>query len=305
LDVDKLTANAASTNEFISNTAQIKNAIITNAKIANVDAGKITTGTLVVARTQAKCTDPNADQTSANAQSYGWLTGAKPPVDADVTLSEMNGGLSLTGGGLTLTSGGATIESGNFDTGVAGWRIYWDGSAEFQNILARGTMQTALINQRIIISSSDNTFKMYDASNHVVALLDDDANGYLVIGEVANNNLTQVRGGSVWAWTDTITQIVFGVEYWTGAAWDYTAFLNARGDLNLKNGANSTGNINCGSVSSLSNIVSTAGYVRAFGGFVDAAANVGIDKTFNFNDGDAANHSIIISGGIITQWNVT
>jgi len=44
--VDHIAANAASTNEFVSNSAQIKNAVITNAKIDSLDAGKITTGTL-------------------------------------------------------------------------------------------------------------------------------------------------------------------------------------------------------------------------------------------------------------------
>ncbi len=286
--------------------AKIANATITNAKISTVDAGKITTGVLVIARTEAKNTNPLADQTSANAQAYGWLTGAKPPVDADVTLSEVNGGLSLTGGGLTLASGGATIESGNFSTGVAGWRIYHDGSAEFQNILARGTLQTALANQRIVISHADNTLKLHNAANAVVVLLDDNTDGYVVVGDaVDTKDFTQVRNGAIWAWTETVNKVVFGVEYWTGAAWAYTVFLNARGDLNLLNAASSTGNVNCGSVASFSNIVSTAGYVRASGGFIDGAANTGIDKTFNFNDGDANNHSIIISGGIITKWDVT
>jgi len=45
--VDMIAANAASVNEFISNTAQIKDAIITNAKIASLDVGKLTAGTVV------------------------------------------------------------------------------------------------------------------------------------------------------------------------------------------------------------------------------------------------------------------
>ncbi|MDD2778527.1 MAG: hypothetical protein PHI16_06535, partial [Methanocellales archaeon] len=42
LTVDNIAANSASTNEFISNTAQIKDAIITSAKIADLEASKIT-----------------------------------------------------------------------------------------------------------------------------------------------------------------------------------------------------------------------------------------------------------------------
>ena len=45
--VDMIAANSASVNEFISNTAQIKDAIITNAKIASLDVGKLTSGLVV------------------------------------------------------------------------------------------------------------------------------------------------------------------------------------------------------------------------------------------------------------------
>jgi len=45
-----------------------------NADIVNLDASKITTGILVVARTEAKCTNPNADQTSASPQPHTWLS---------------------------------------------------------------------------------------------------------------------------------------------------------------------------------------------------------------------------------------
>src|SRR5690606_2275439 len=45
---------------------------------------------------------------------------------ADVTLSAINGGLTITGTGLTL-SGGASIKSG-FSAGSTGWAILGDGS---------------------------------------------------------------------------------------------------------------------------------------------------------------------------------
>jgi len=44
--VDNIAANSASTNEFISNTAQIKNAIITDAKIDTLAVSKLTAGTI-------------------------------------------------------------------------------------------------------------------------------------------------------------------------------------------------------------------------------------------------------------------
>jgi len=46
LTVDNIAANSASTNQLISNTAQIKDAIITSAKIVSLDADVINTGTL-------------------------------------------------------------------------------------------------------------------------------------------------------------------------------------------------------------------------------------------------------------------
>ena len=44
--VDNIVANSASTNEFVSNTAQIANAIITSAKISDLSADKLTAGTI-------------------------------------------------------------------------------------------------------------------------------------------------------------------------------------------------------------------------------------------------------------------
>ena len=47
-----------------------------------------------------------------------------------------------------------------------------------------------------------------------------------------------------------------------------------------------------------------SGTVDAIAGFKDNGS-AGIDKTFSFRDYEAALHEIVISGGIITQWNVT
>ncbi len=54
----------------------IQNVAIVNADIVNLSADKINAGTLLVGYTEAKCTDPNADQTSANAQPSTWLSTA-------------------------------------------------------------------------------------------------------------------------------------------------------------------------------------------------------------------------------------
>lgn len=79
---------------------------------------------------------------------YGDILGAKPPVNADVTLWAINGGLAITGWGLQLLSGWAAIKGGQsaYNTGSGFWLgdvswttkfsigngtkwITWDGSA--------------------------------------------------------------------------------------------------------------------------------------------------------------------------------
>lgn len=68
-----------------------------------------------------------------NSVSYGSITGTKPPENADVTLSAVNGGLSLTGGGLTLASGGASIKGGQtaYNTGIGFWLGDVSGTTKF------------------------------------------------------------------------------------------------------------------------------------------------------------------------------
>jgi len=78
IGLNALTSDLVTTGEFITLSAQIKDAVIKNAHIGE---------TLTIGSTEAKCTDPNADQTSANAQPYTWLSGSKPPIDADKTSS--------------------------------------------------------------------------------------------------------------------------------------------------------------------------------------------------------------------------
>lgn len=85
---------------------------------------------------------------TANSVAYADLTGTKPPSNADVTLSAINGGLNVTGGGITLDAGGAIkggassfasgtgfflgYEGGQYKFRVgnpSGARIEWDGSS--------------------------------------------------------------------------------------------------------------------------------------------------------------------------------
>ena len=64
---------------------------------------------------------------------YADLAGTKPPSNADVTLSAVNGGLVVTGGGITLSAGGA-IKGGasDFSTGTGFFLGYEDGQYKFR-----------------------------------------------------------------------------------------------------------------------------------------------------------------------------
>lgn len=56
----------------------------------------------------------------------------------NLTVAALTGG-TISGETIIVASGG-TIQSANYDPGVAGWAIFADGSAEFQNVTVRGVL---------------------------------------------------------------------------------------------------------------------------------------------------------------------
>lgn len=72
----------------------------------------------------------------------------------------------------------AAIESPNYVTGVSGWHLDRDGSAEFQNATVRGTITGSTIiagtpgGERIELGPAGE-IKIYDAANNLVAILDE------------------------------------------------------------------------------------------------------------------------------------
>jgi hypothetical protein len=71
--------------------------------------------------------------------------------------------LELTG----ITVGGDIIKSDNYVPGVSGWAIKGDGTAEFQNVISRGTFRTAVTGQRAVLDSATNRLDFYGSDNNV------------------------------------------------------------------------------------------------------------------------------------------
>jgi len=148
LAVDKLTANAAYTGEIISNTAQIKDAIINDAKI---------TGTITVGKTDAKCTDALADQTSVNTAADIAGQGAL------ATLNEVE----------TAQLGSTVIVGGYIKTGLVSCDNINTGTLTGRKI------QTAVVGgAQAILDNADNTFRLYNSAGVNVLTLDDDGSAF-------------------------------------------------------------------------------------------------------------------------------
>jgi len=129
ITVDNIAANSASVNEFISNTAQIKDAIITNAKITSLEVSKLLAGTITSKTITLAITDTTGDAYIAagktdftNTQS-GFILGLD---DSDSNLAKFYIGSStvyLNWTGAALTVVGGTITGGVIQTATTGRRL--------------------------------------------------------------------------------------------------------------------------------------------------------------------------------------
>lgn len=123
-DLQVVTAKIA---DLAVSNAKIGDLAVTNAKIADLDAIKITAGFLSANRIEART-----------------LTGDKLAINT-VLVDQ-------------------TISSNNFASGLAGWQIRADGSAEFHNVAVRGSYQTNLSGERIQITSVQELIDGYVAN---------------------------------------------------------------------------------------------------------------------------------------------
>ncbi len=285
-------------------TAKINNLAVTNAKINDLAVDKLTTGT-ITSRIITLATSGGADvailagKSSFGDNAAGFILGidnATPKFEIgsatkyfkfDGTDTFFRGTLNaddIVAGTLSVARIAATsLGAGLMDTTIIDGGKIITGLLTATNIqagtLTGRTVQTASgAGQRIVLSQADNTLRVYTAGNVNIITIDDDANGYMVVG--TGNNYAQIRDGSIHLWHDTATTVLLGGAYWTGAAFDFTWQLDNVGNLDLLHGAYGTGGIiNCREVGALTEynvagtkVVGTQG--AAVANAVDAATTM-------------------------------
>jgi len=153
--VDNIAANSLSTNEFVSNSAQIADLIVTSAKINSLVADKITAGLGIIANLIVKSTLTMGDVSNTGyIQSYGW---------SGVSLPSAVDGYQLVGG----TSPEINIIGGNIRTGpIGGIHMVLNNSNltgySDQEIVGDKRMQLDYDSFELYNASGQRTFTMND-----------------------------------------------------------------------------------------------------------------------------------------------
>jgi len=151
-----------------------------------ISAGKIVLtggggvdGVLPVGNTEAKCTNALADQTSANPQDYTWITGSKPPSNADHTADIVSAMayedlVEKSKLGTTIMSGGY-IRADMLDVGVA----YISQGAMIANAvignahiidLSADKINAGTLTGRTVQSAASGQYVRLDAATHRLVL---------------------------------------------------------------------------------------------------------------------------------------
>ena len=213
VDVDHIAANSTSTNEFVSNTAQIKNAIITSAKIYTLTANKLTAGTIDAS--VITVSNLNATNLTVGTLPVARI-GAASIEDTKIGTTVISGGKIITGL-LTATNiqtgtlsadriGATTITAAKLATDVIDSGKIITGLLTATNIqtgtLTGRTVQTAASGQRAVMDISDNTIKIIDASNNELIILDDNIYaskpGIKLQGASTSGVITIVKDANNW-----------------------------------------------------------------------------------------------------------
>jgi len=157
ITVDSIAANSSSVNEFISNTAQIKDAVISSAKIASLVANKITAGTGIINSLSVLSTlTMGGASTNGIIQSYGW--------DGSV-----NGFQILGGSTPSVSLIGGTITGGIIQTKTDGYRLRMNGTSSALEFLNNDTIVGSIVTSAVgDVTISGNDDVLISAGGSVV-----------------------------------------------------------------------------------------------------------------------------------------
>jgi hypothetical protein len=164
LTTGSITANKIQAGAITAN--EIASATITGDKLVagTITATQIATDTITA-------TQIASGTITATEIASGTITGDRM-VAGTITATQLGAG-SVTAnkinvdGTISLSAGGI-IKSTSFTTGSAGWQIESDGSAEFNNVTVRGSLQTSTIDGDIEISSGGQVAGGATSSRYVL-----------------------------------------------------------------------------------------------------------------------------------------
>jgi len=230
LQAHSITANEITTGELITETAQIKNAILTDAKIS---------GTITVGHTDAKCTDPDADQTSVNT----------------ATNTAKVQGYTIIEGGYIKTD---YLTANNIVTGT----------------LTGRTVQTAASGKRAIMSGADGLYYVYNTDGYEIVRLGYALEeGYLRIQDYPANDIVTINSGNLIIQANAVGHR-FTMKLDTVAK----VYIDSDGDIWTAKDLDVDGNIACAGTVDGVNIYAHAHSGAGQGGTVDHGSLDGIGE---------------------------
>jgi len=158
IGLQALTSELVTAGEFITSSAQIKDAIITDAKIS---------GVLTVGHTEAQCTDAAANNTQTALDAGASLDNAKA------------NGITFIQGGYIKTG---IISATNIVTGT----------------LTAVKVQTSSSGMRVVLDNSDNTLKFYDSGGSVAGYMQGGSNHITISGITYLSVIGQVQASTLY-----------------------------------------------------------------------------------------------------------
>ena len=124
---------------------------------------------------------------------------------------------------LHLDGANGLLESSTFASGVSGWRIASDGSAEFENITARGTIKTAVFAKSLVLAFAGSQVVAKSAST-VVTDVTLSGTTFTLIVKLQAGAAPFANGDLIYLKTETLaTYATVNAGSASGANWSYTA----------------------------------------------------------------------------------